>query len=328
MAKFVVALASLSAGALAADSVVELSIASPANNYPVFSGGVAGAEATRRSNESANMKAVYLAYESAQKSALGALSAALGGSSFIHFNPVEPTLRVTSHGASADEAAANGEFSALESDRSKSESAIFQQAKAEFSDIAKVVINEYKKAGSSFLQGSGYAKELNVRVMGNANYNTVSKLAADSEARRDVAEDYYRAKILDLQMQLVKSLNAAAATMKHRNSFLQSSGSPFLAGLDKQVAAQFPGQSLSSVRAVLSDALDAALAVEDVPASYGECIRDFSGCPADFANLGNGKCQPPAWYQGNCEGPVDFAGLTPQLKTNLADSCGAAFACA
>ena len=42
--------------------------------------------------------------------------------------------------------------------------------------------------------------------------------------------------------------------------------------------------------------------------------------PGALANLGNGKCQPPAWYQGNCEGPVDFAGLTPQLKTNLADT--------
>jgi CPW-WPC domain-containing protein len=327
MAKFVAALTCLASVASAADSVVELSIASPANGYPTFSGAVASADGERASNEAANMKAVTLAFEAAQKSALGALSAALGGSSFIHFNPVEPTLRVSSHGGAADEGSAKGEYLALESDRAQSETALFQQAKAEFTDIAKVVINEYKKARSSFLQGSGYAKELNVRVMGNANYNTISRLAESSEARRDVAEDYYRAKILDLQMQLVKSLNAAAATMMSK-SFLRAPSSPFLAGLDKQISAQFPGESLSSIHAVLSDALDAALAVEDVPTSYGECIRNFSGCPTGFANLGNGKCQPPAWYQGNCEGPVDFAGLTPQLKTNLADSCAASFPCA
>merc|ERR1711966_471813 len=96
----------------------------------------------------------------------------------------------------------------------------------------------------------------------------LSKLGGDAEQRRDVAEDFVRAKILDLSMQLVKSMNAAAQTMMGRSFLSATPTSPYTAGLDKQLSAQFPGESLSSLRAILSDALDAALAVEDVPASY------------------------------------------------------------
>lgn len=192
--------------------VVELSLSSPVSPHAQVSAAVAGAEGRRDAMTSQKMKSLLMAFTAVKSKAMAQLSAVLSGkASFAHFNSMEPTVRATLVPGAADEIAGKSELDALESKRSNSEAALFDQASAEFSEVANVIVNAFARRlnkRASFLGGAGFNKEVNVRLMGNGDYPTISNLVAGMESRRDLVEDNVRATVLDLEAQLVKSLIA------------------------------------------------------------------------------------------------------------------------
>jgi hypothetical protein len=192
--------------------VVELSLSSPASPHPQVASAISAAESRRDAVTAQKMKTLLMAFTAVKTKAMAQLSSVLSGkTSFAHFNSIEPTIRATLVPGAADETAGKSELDGLESKRSNAEAALFDQASAEFAEVANVIVNAFaKKFGkrTSFLGGAGFNKEVNVRLMGNAQYPTISNLVADMESRRDLVEDNVRATVLDLEMQLVKSLIA------------------------------------------------------------------------------------------------------------------------
>lgn len=107
---------------------------------------------------------------------------------------------------------------------------------------------------------------------------------------------------------------------------LGATAMPLLKGLESQLASKFPFESPAGIRSILAGSLSAAAQAEGLDASYITCTRDFSGCPESFVDRGAGTCAPPQFYDGSC-GELDFAGLTPAEKHEVAGSCGAVFPC-
>ena len=67
---------------------------------------------------------------------------------------------------------------------------------------------------------------------------------------------------------------------------------------------------LSSAHA--ETALEAVAAAEGVPLGDLLCVKDFSGCPAGWADF-DGSCSAPPSYEGPCPREVVFAG-SPKEK--------------
>lgn len=199
--------------------VVELSLSSPVNPHPQVASTIVKEEGNRDALTSRKMKALLMAYTAVKTKAMARLGAMLSGkASFAHFNSIEPTIRATLKPAAADEPAAKKELEALESKRQASEEALFDQAAAEFSEVANVIINAFaKRAGkkATFLGGAGFNKQMNVRLLGNADYPTITNMVSDMESRRDLVEDNVRAAVLDLDMQLAQSLVSLGENTAH-----------------------------------------------------------------------------------------------------------------
>merc|ERR1712224_766001 len=134
------------------------------------------------------------------------ISAALGRSSFA--NIAEPVISVSVAGDQNP----TGDFSSLESQREAAESALVSSARTELQELSKTVINEFDRQirahKSSFL---GFARGINVRFVSDGNYPTFSNQLSRLESDRGAGEEAVRAKILSLEMNLVKSLNRIGA---------------------------------------------------------------------------------------------------------------------
>ena len=58
------------------------------------------------------------------------------------------------------------------------------------------------------------------------------------------------------------------------------------------------------------------------------CDRDFARpCPAQFQQIGAGKCAPAAGYEGPCGGTHGFDGLSPAAKGRWSEMCYAWWPC-
>ena len=110
-----------------------------------------------------------------------------------------------------------------------------------------------------------------------------------------------------------------------RAAFLQSR-SPAIAGLESQIKAAHPGETMAMIHATLSDAVVAAAIAESVPVDDVLCAKNFSGCPSGWASMGS-DCLAPVNYSGSCGRSVSFAGLAPFEKAALAAKCDASFPC-
>jgi hypothetical protein len=96
--------------------------------------------------------------------------------------------------------------------RSGAESGLVRGAKSEFQELARTVIGEFDKQIRAHRRGSFLnARPVNVRIVRDGSYSSISSMIGDMESRRDSREDVLRARILSLEMQLVKSLNAVGA---------------------------------------------------------------------------------------------------------------------
>jgi hypothetical protein len=212
------ALCAVAAVATAAP-IVELSLSTAPNAHASLASSVASVEAKRDAIFDAGLRKLTLAYGAAKVAGAKQLSESIGAAthgkySFAAFNPVEPTVKAHLVRAKTDDSAGIAEFTNLEISRDGALNSIISQATSEFSEITKVIVGEFSRQVAqrtkkqSFLQGSGFNKELNVRLFANPSYGTIGALAEQAEKRRDVQEDYLRRHILDLELKLVEYLIA------------------------------------------------------------------------------------------------------------------------
>lgn len=124
----------------------------------------------------------------------------------------------------------------LESKRAETERGFFEQVQAETQSLSDLVMRELESqighhldsllgragivlqvgrvagfTGISQNRGDGIPEQANVRVVASdVPYPTVSSLVQDMETRRDTSENLERAKIVKMQLELLKAENAVA----------------------------------------------------------------------------------------------------------------------
>ena len=195
----------LISGAIAAP-VVEVSLASSANQYPQVQAAISAAEASRRSAEAGFSSKLQQEYDSILAQASGQLTSVLQHRSFLSgSNGIHITL-LPGH---VDQAAGASAISSLASKQAAAESALVASAATELAEFAKTIVAAYANhAGrkSSFLG-------TNVKVVSDPSYATIGSLGADMANRANVGADLMRAKVLDLHLRMAKSLNAVARSV-------------------------------------------------------------------------------------------------------------------
>merc|ERR1711957_1128114 len=77
----------------------------------------------------------------------------------------------------------------------------------------------------------------------------------------------------------------------------------------------FPDAPESSILESAVSGLGRAAARENMPILELTCARDYSVCPAGWADLGDGaRCKAPLGFEGLCDSIVQFGGLAPIEK--------------
>ena len=204
----------------ASGDIVDLSLgkAGP-NDFPEFNAAVSAVEAARES------KAGSFGFEAALSNALASGKAAIDREIASHFTGMmsssflkTPSFRVSTATPQSDEGAAVAELQQLEGKRQALGDAFFAQARAELGELANIYATEFGRSlskHSSFLSsravpvgGEGSQSQLNVRILGS-NYSLAHDMQG-VEARRDSAEDFYRAQVLDGQVRLLQGLQSYA----------------------------------------------------------------------------------------------------------------------
>lgn len=109
--------------------------------------------------------------------------------------------------------------------------------------------------------------------------------------------------------------------------YCAGSKSPVLSGLHSQLSSRHPHLAPSKINHFLHVALTEAAREEGIPLHDLSCVRDFSGCPEDWVDVGDGKnCDVPTGYTGPCSS-IDLDGKTPLERSQAASKCHARFPC-
>ena len=131
----------------------------------------------------------------------------------------------------------------------------------------------------------------------------------------------------DLPAELFTDVNKGAPydvnIIADRAAFIRS---PAVAGLESQIKAAHPAESMAMIHQTLSDAVQAAALAEGIPVDDVLCSKNYSGCPSGWASMGS-DCLAPVNYSGSCGKSVSFSGLAPFEKAGLAQKCDASFPC-
>lgn len=102
---------------------------------------------------------------------------------------------------------------------------------------------------------------------------------------------------------------------------------PLLAGLEEELSSLHPRVPSSKIRGYLVTSLLGIAREEfDLKRVDLTCVRDYSGCPENWADLGGGSCGVPLAYDGSCS-VVSFKDKTPLEKSEVASECAARFPC-
>jgi hypothetical protein len=187
------------------DAMIQVALAPP-----VDGGAAAGTfqhfGTSEAAMESQGLAALQKAMSVALSRAQGEISAAIHGGSFLRRSSDDTVfVRVMSGPQSASTARA----AAVEGVRSNLEGKVLTQAAAEFDSLTKVVVGELRRAlRSSFLQKG----PLNVKVKASdIPWVSSVDLLRSTESARDASEAAMQSKVLSLQIQFAKALNAMIA---------------------------------------------------------------------------------------------------------------------
>ena len=197
-------------------NTVELSLSAPARPFPKVSGAIRRAENSRDSNESALFKHLAKAQRDIATHARGRILAAIAHSSFLK-NPIDPSFRARVVPASADEDSAASEITALENSITSAENSLVSAGIAELRDLADVFVSHLEKSLRStgrgaFLQkavpgaAEGFSRQLNLRILSDENFPTISKLARDSVRRGEISMEELRSEIFAAEVNLAKDM--------------------------------------------------------------------------------------------------------------------------
>jgi hypothetical protein len=181
-------------GGVAAE-FVDVGLASSASPFSAVAAAISDLEEQRTRRENAG----WARLESKYNDIVQAAKAEMAGHS-ASFLGVNPSFVVDVANSKSDEAAGVAEIQQIEGKRQSQEDALFSQAAAELSELANVLVSEYKKA--SFLEAHG---AVNVRLVAPSN-PTISDFMSAAESRRDSSEYTIRNRILNQQVRLAQEL--------------------------------------------------------------------------------------------------------------------------
>jgi len=199
---------------------VEVSLAAPLKPLPAIAGAIGSLDAAREAFEAGKMAEVTAAFNSALRNAknkIGSvMSEAFGARGAKAVSMLQGVVSFKVHvvpGAEPD-ASITSNINGIEHSRSDAEAKMFDAAAAEFEGITDVIVAALKKelslrGSKSKLRGASaflsLPEEASVKVVASDTpYPTVASLAADMETRRDISEGLAMARILELDMKLIK----------------------------------------------------------------------------------------------------------------------------
>ena len=189
------------------DAMIQVALAPP-----VDGGAAAGTfqhfGTSEAAMESQGLAALQKAMSVALSRAQGEISAAIHGGSFLRRSS-DDTDTVFVRVMSGPQSASTARAAAVEGVRSNLEGKVLTQAAAEFDSLTKVVVGELRRAlRSSFLQKG----PLNVKVKASdIPWVSSVDLLRSTESARDASEAAMQSKVLSLQIQFAKALNAMIA---------------------------------------------------------------------------------------------------------------------
>jgi len=197
---------------------VEVSLAAPVKPLPEIAAGIGSLDAARESFEAGKMAEVTKAFNLALRSAKGKIGAIVGeafassGAKAVSMLQGVVSFKVNVLPGAAPDASVLSKIDAIEHKRSDMESAMFSAAAAEFESITDAIVSALKKelsSSSAKLRGAAFLSlpaEAFVKVVpSDTPYPTVASLATDMETRRDISEGLAMARILELDMKLIKA---------------------------------------------------------------------------------------------------------------------------
>jgi hypothetical protein len=194
-----------------ANSIISVGLSAPAQPLPALNSLVDHLEAAESSLESQGLSKIHAAMEKALSNAKTQIESAIAGSksSFLTASDDNSILirPLSGPGVSSENLQ---EVSNLEGVRSSVETQEIDQAATEFDALTKVVVGELKSA----LRGSSSFVDVQVTA-GTASFPTVEDLLESMEHHRDASEAGTRGKILELEIQFVRQLNAIIARALH-----------------------------------------------------------------------------------------------------------------
>merc|ERR1712183_56570 len=181
-------------------------------------GNAALADAKQRIQQAVSATSTGVASSPGQKS----LSFLAAGAT-----PEKLSVKVNVEAGPALDASIITKIEAIEQKRTAYEQAMFEQAIAEMTSLTDLVVSELEAkmrmstpgvSVASFLEASVQVpKQANVQVVASdESYPSVASMVQDMQTRRDISETLVKAKILTLQMSLLKAENQLVkAAMLH-----------------------------------------------------------------------------------------------------------------
>ena len=158
--------------------------------------------------ESEGLNQLQASLSAALSKAQARIDAAIHGASFLSSRGADEIWVRVADGPSA---LATGRAEKLENLRSSMESKKIAQAAAEFDALTSVVIGELKSAlRGSFLSAGPDSLDVKVKASDIPWANTISLLRG-VENSRDISERHFDDKVLSLQVQFLRKLNAMIA---------------------------------------------------------------------------------------------------------------------
>jgi len=210
---------------------IELSLAPPAQPSTEVAIAIGNLEKAREAFEAAQMDKLQLAYDAAlvdAKKRIHAISTNAASSprqtslSFLAADSTPETLsvKVNVEKGPAMDTSIIAKIEAIEQKRAAYEQAMFEQAAADMASLTDLVVSELEAKMhmstpgaarmASFLETSmqEVPKQANIQVVASDEaYTSVVSMVQDMETRRDISETLVRAKVLTLEMSLLKALN-------------------------------------------------------------------------------------------------------------------------
>lgn len=204
-------LIAVSADTSAEMPIISVGLAPGGNPLPGLSVLASRLESQRQSASSEQMRILQQAYDDALHSTAAAVDSIFGRSSYLQASDSAVRIKVMSSPGLATENL--NKIRAVESVREEADASRVQQAAHEFKALSQLILQELQRGRVSFLSDPS----LNLKVHASKiAFPTVLDVLEGLESHRDTADSALEHKILSMQEDFCKSVNAMIASKLHR----------------------------------------------------------------------------------------------------------------